>query len=380
MQKYDILDGMIYQGPSAGSGGPKYRQIAGILADFLQEKKTPIGSKLPNDKELARRFNVALMTMSRALNELSSRGILARKVGSGTFVRSLTGQPAVKTRRIAIVCHEPITLEGGFISSLLPELYRQAPEFGFDLMQLQRAPAEYAATIKDFRLEGLIVLSAEPDFLPKLAEMAAGGINLVQLGMWQRAYRAFSFGTDHAAVSKMAVKYLYRLGHREIGFLASSITGRMHQSTLERIRGCQRALWELRLPFNPDLILDGQPDRLPALLSALRDRGELPSAFLLGSLPMAPRVYNILQSLNLRIPEDVSLIGFDDAGLCAQLTPGLTVFGQNIPSLVKQVLEFLRSPDREFAHGPVPPLLQERGSVVSRDCPSFSKIQIPDSN
>ena len=135
MKEYDILNGMDYHGTSAGPGGPKYRQIAGVLADFLLTKKPPLGSKLPNDKELARRFNVALMTMSRALNELSSRGLLERKVGSGTFVRSLAGPAALKTRRIAIVCHEPITLEGGFVTSLLPELYRQAPEFGFDLMQ-----------------------------------------------------------------------------------------------------------------------------------------------------------------------------------------------------------------------------------------------------
>ena len=91
MKEYDILNGMNYHEPSAGPGGPKYRQIAGILADFLLTKKPPLGSKLPNDKELARRFNVALMTMSRALNELSSRGLLERKVGSGTFVRSLAG-------------------------------------------------------------------------------------------------------------------------------------------------------------------------------------------------------------------------------------------------------------------------------------------------
>ena len=366
-KEYDILDGMNYHDPLAGQSGiSKFRQIAGILESFLLAKKPPVGSKLPNDKELARRFNVALMTMSRALNELSSRGILERKVGSGTFVRALTEPAALNTRRIAIVCHEPITLEGGFVTSLLPELYRQAPEFGFDLMQLQRAPAEYAATIKDFQLAGIIVLSAEPDSLPELAEMAAGGMNLVQLGMWQRVYRAFSFGTDHSAVAKMAVKYLYRLGHREIGFLASSIAGRLHLSTAERIRGCQRALWELRLPFNPDWILDGEPGRLPELLAALKDRGELPSAFLLGSLPVAPRVYNILQSLNLKIPEDVSLVGFDDSGLCEQLNPGLTVFSQNIPTLVKQVMEHLRSPE-PAAHGPVPALLLERSSVSASD-------------
>ena len=365
MKEYDILDGMNYHEPSAGPGGPKYRQIAGLLADFLLAKKPPLGSKLPNDKELARRFNVALMTMSRALNELSSRGLLERKVGSGTFVRSLAGPAALKTRRIAIVCHEPITLEGGFVTSLLPELYRQAPEFGFDLMQLQRVPAEYAATVKDFQLAGIIVLSAEPEFLPQLAEMAAGGMNLVQLGMWQRAYRAFSFGTDHAAVAKMAVKYLHRLGHREIGFLASSITGRLHQSTAERIRGCQRALWELRLPFNPEWIVDGEPDSIHEQLSALKNRGELPSAFLLGSLPMAHRVYNIMRSLDLRIHEDVSLVGFDEASLCGQLTPGLTVFSQNIPALVKDVMKHLSGEEPRTASKPVSPLLIERESTAA---------------
>ncbi len=207
-------------------------------SDFLLAKKPPLGSKLPNDRELARRFNVALMTMSRSLNELSSRGILERKVGSGTFVRALAEPAALTARRIAVVCHEPIILEGGFVSSLLPELYRQAPQSGFDLMQLQRTPAEYAATIKDFQLAGIIVLSAEPDLMPELAEMAAGGMNLVQLGMWQRAYRAFSFGTDHAAVAKMAVKYLassWTSGNRLSGILDRRQTASVDRGTHPRL-------------------------------------------------------------------------------------------------------------------------------------------------
>ena len=368
-KEYDILDGLNYHDHLAGQIGiSKFRQIAGILESFLLAKKPPVGSKLPNDKELAKRFNVALMTMSRALNELSSRGLLERKVGSGTFVRSLTEPAALNTRRIAVVCHEPIILEGGFVSSLLPELYRQAPEFGFDIMQLQRTPAEYAATIKDFQLDGIIILSAEPDFMPKLAGMAAEGMNLVQLGMWRRPYRTFSFGTDHLAVAKMAVRYLHRLGHREIGFLTSSYHGGLHQSTAERIRGCQRAMWELHLPFNPEWIVDvgDSADGLLVRLSELMDRGELPDTFLLGNLQAAPRIYHVLHSLNLRIPEDVSLVGFDDSGLCEQLNPGLTVFSQNIPTLVKQVMEHLRSPE-PAAHGPVPALLLERSSVSASE-------------
>ena len=51
--------------------------------------------------------------------------------------------------------------------------------------------------------------------------------------------------------------------------------------------------------------------------------------------------------------------------LCGQLSPGLTVFSQNIPTLVKQVMEHLRSPETA-AHGPVPALLLERSSVSAR--------------
>ena len=364
MSGKDILEGMDYQCQTADSQ-PKYRQIANALMAFLRASRTPSDSKLPNDKELARRFNVALMTMSRALNELASRGILERRVGAGTFVRSLTGKKSLISRRVAIVCHEPITMEGGFVTSLLPEFYRKAPEYHLDLMQLQRSPAEYAETIREFQLSGIIVLSAEENFLPELARMAAEGVNVVQLGMWHRQYREFSFGTDHTAVAKMAVKYLYGLGHRKIGFLSSStIEGKVHQSTSERIAGYQRALWELKQPFNPSWIVhcENSSTDIAEKFRELIAQEEMPTAFLLSSLPWAPRIYHAIQSLGLTIPEDVSLVAFDESALCGQLVPGLTTFSQNIPTLVENVLEHLTNPGGKVSMTPVSPKLIERGS------------------
>lgn len=364
MSDADILEGMDYNCQFTDSQ-PKYRQIANALIAFLRASRAQSDSKLPNDKELARRFNVALMTMSRALNELAARGILERRVGAGTFVRSLDGKKSMISRRVAIVCHEPITMEGGFVTSLLPELYRQAPVYRLDLIQLQRSPEEYAETIREFQLSGIIVLSAEESFLPQLSRMAEEGVNLIQLGMWHRKYREISFGTDHTAVAKMAVKYLHGLGHRRIGFVAvANGEGRLHQSTFERITGYQRALWELKQPFNPAWIVHCDVNDMDVTegFRELMARDEMPSAFLLSSLPVAPRIYHALHALNLRIPEDVSLVGFDESALCGQLMPGLTTFSQNIPTLVSSVLEHLANPVAPNTLGPIAPKLIERGS------------------
>ena len=360
----DILDGLDCNCNFDGHE-PKYRQIAKRIASFLQASNTPEGSKLPNDKELARRFNVAVMTMAQALNELAARGMLERCVGAGTFVRTPIPSTATASRRIAIVCHQTITMEGGFGTGLLLELYRRAPEFGFDMIQLRRTPDEYERTFRDFGLHGIIVLSEELTFLPELSMHFKAGMNLAQVGIWYRNYNEFSFGTDHALVAKQAVKYLHGLGHSRIGVFNGLGSNRVrHYSSTLRINGYMRALKELDLPFTQEWLIsyDETCQGLYEKLACLKESGNLPSAFLVLKLPQSPRIYDIIERLDLKIPDDISLVGFDEPYSSERRMQSLTTFSQNLPELVNRVLTRLDKPRNSTANSAVPSLLIERNS------------------
>ena len=360
----DVLSGLDYHYPPGSD--PKYRRIGKALLACLRANQAAPGSKLPNDKELARRFHTAVMTMAHALNDLAARGILERRVGAGTFIRSLEPTSQQHIRRIGVVCHETITLEGGYITALLNELFRQAPEYGFDIIQLQRFPSEYRETVESFNLHGLIVLSAELEFMPELAELHRSGMNLVQLGMWHREYADFSFGTDHGETAALAVRYLAECGHRKIGIFNSRIAnGKIHHSSKRRISGSLEAVKELWLEMRPEWIINGpHKDYILPVIKKIIESDSLPTAFLIMRLPKAVEIYDILSRAGLRIPEDISLVAFDDSFLTEQLSPELTSVSQNFPELVKKVFDRLNRPDAPENDTRVLPCLIERGSCA----------------
>ncbi|MBE6375367.1 MAG: LacI family transcriptional regulator [Lentisphaerae bacterium] len=341
---------------------PKYRQFADALAEFLESSDLPAGSKLPNDRELARQYGIAKVTLSRALGLLEEKGVLERRVGAGTFVAAKSGKVG---RRIALVCHGTISNDNGFVSSLWDELHRQAPAYQVDLLILQRFPKDYQRAVNSYNLDGLIVLSAEMEFLPELQELARRGVAIAQVGMFHSECREISFGTDHMQAAGRAVEYLYDLGHRKIGFIMLTINGKPHFSSVERLHGYQKAMYDKFLPVNPDWII-GSGINMKCLgedIYKLHDQNELPTAFILDSLGMAPKIYHIMRTINCNIPQDISFIGFDNAPLCSQLTPGLSCCGHDTKELVTKVFNHLCG--REKHDGmPLPLILTERESCA----------------
>ncbi len=364
MGKTDILAGLDYHCPPGNE--PKYRRLGRVLLASLRANNVPAGSKLPNDKELARRFNTAVMTMAHALNDLAAKGILERRVGAGTFVRVLNPENTATVRKIGILCHGTITMEGGFITALMHELFRQASQYSFDLIQLKRYPDEYLETVKSFDLHGVIVLSAEPEFLPQMAKLVNDGMNLVQLGMWYKEFAGFSFGTDHWQTTRQAIESLARLGHRKIGiFSGMQYAFYNHSSNIIRVECYQQTMNSLGLPVDPAWMIaenDFDDEKL-SRFRKLIEQGKMPTAFLISWMPLAVKIYPLMDKLKLRIPEDVSLLALDDSFLSEQLSPGLTTLSQNIPELVSRVFQRLNRPEKSCkVTEPVPPLLIERAS------------------
>lgn len=352
---------------------PKYRQLTRAFEAWLEAEQPGPGTKLPSDRRLSEHLQIANLTICRSLNELADRGVLERRVGAGTFVasgnlKSLAG----KTCRIGLVCHEPIMEEGGYISRLLYELRKSEKHNHFDLVQLIRSPEQYRQVIFDYKLSGMIVISAEKHFLPELKKLADSGFPVVSLGSYRSEIAGISFGTDHVKVAADAVAYLNRCGHRKIGILVARphMAENPHSSVLERLEGYRKGMWSCRQPVNPDWEVEAFHADYAFLrdrFGRLRETGDFPTAFLIPNMPFSPLVYRALNEMGLRIPQDVSLISFDDALICEQLNPPLTVFKQNLEYIVAGVMEYLGqmiSGKIVTPHGMANAVLVERGSCL----------------
>jgi LacI family transcriptional regulator len=137
-----------------------------------------------------------------------------------------------------------------------------------------------------------------------------------------------------------AMTYLLELGHRRIGF----ITGDMETgSANERLRGYRASLADWNIPFDPDLTYQGNFFQLSGLQGAnhLLSLDSPPTAIFASNDIMAFGGYEAIRARGLRIPQDVSVIGFDDIPQAAQLHPGLTTVRQPLVEMGRRATEML---------------------------------------
>jgi LacI family transcriptional regulator len=151
-----------------------------------------------------------------------------------------------------------------------------------------------------------------------------------------------SVSTDDAAAAEAAVEYLIRLGHERIGVLG----GRMERShaAFTRCIGCEQAF------RNHEMVFDKKKQYEPALFSmeegyhamgALLDKmPELTAVFAMADV-LAVGAIRAIRDRGLRVPEDISVIGFDGIDLGNYLTPRLTTIRQKSDRIADRSMEIL---------------------------------------
>lgn len=130
---------------------------------------------------------------------------------------------------------------------------------------------------------------------------------------------------DNVQGGILATDHLIQLGHKNIGFIAGDIA---HPSLYERFNGYKQALEKAGIPFNKNFIsIDAQyPDRQNGYDSAkeLFEKNKDISAVFACNDAMAIGVMHYLKDIGKRIPDDISIIGFDDVEADLLLDPPLT--------------------------------------------------------
>lgn len=168
---------------------------------------------------------------------------------------------------------------------------------------------------------------------------------------------------DHKQGGYLATKHLLSLGHRRIGCVSGPANV---PSAIQRLEGYKQALLEEQIPFDPDWVYTGDfrvesgSRALPYLL------GQNVSAIFACNDMMALGIYRESRLYNLRIPNDLSLVGFDDIFLSDFLDPPLTTVAQPIADIgkecVKQAMVALNNEATDGGTFVFKPVLKVRGS------------------
>lgn len=154
--------------------------------------------------------------------------------------------------------------------------------------------------------------------------------------------------TDWAG-ARDATDHLLALGHRRIGMVTGPIDEGCHQ---DRLDGYRTALHRAGVPYDEHLVRFG--DSLVGGgwsygLDLLRS-AEPPTAIISGSDEQAYGIYKAAREIGLRIPDDLSVVGFDDVELCEWVSPQLTTVRQPLIEMAREatrmVLDLGRDPSR----------------------------------
>lgn len=145
---------------------------------------------------------------------------------------------------------------------------------------------------------------------------------------------------DNSRGGYEATKYLLELGHRRIGCITgpSDIT-----PSAERINAYRQALSEFNVPFEENLVVRGdfQFEGGKRAMSQLLALPKVPSAVFICNDVMAIGAMGSIRSAGLRIPEDISIVGFDDIDQASATWPPLTTVAQPIEQMARIATELL---------------------------------------
>ncbi len=180
-------------------------------------------------------------------------------------------------------------------------------------------------TLINRRVDGLIIVGGT--LSSKQLKAACGDTPTVLVAQSMEGWEEHSICIDNVKAACLATNYLIEAGHQDIAHLAGIHD---HRDAVDRLEGYKKALNEANLDYNPDLVIGGNFSSQSGVLAieSLLLRGVAFSAIFAANDEMAFGARLGLYRRGIRVPEDISIVGFDNQPVSAYVTPPLTTVAQ----------------------------------------------------
>ncbi|MDF2961626.1 MAG: hypothetical protein K0S39_3361 [Paenibacillus sp.] len=286
-------------------------------------------------KEIAKRTGVSVSTVSRALNNYTDVNPETRKK-IFSVAQELNYYPSAVARSLVMKKTNIIGLFfGDQVNSNFDEYLDEinavrsvAGNSGYDLLvfaNINKEHATYTTLCRERGVDGvfLILNREEKKKTDQINELQQSGIPCVTVNFHLEGDRCSYVESNNRQGTKDAVSHLIDLGHRRIGFIGGDTYGK---AGVDRVNGYRDALDEAGIPFDPDLVDFGYFTESGAVEAAARlfKRSKNISALFIASDSMAFTVIKTLKERGLKVPEDVSIVGWGDHKESARFDPPLT--------------------------------------------------------
>ncbi|SDX55947.1 LacI family DNA-binding transcriptional regulator [Paenibacillus sp. CF384] len=323
--------------------------------------------------DVAKKSGLSVVTVSRVLNNSSSvRQNNREKVLQA--MKELDYHPNASARSLArgktgIIGLMLTTLHDSFLDAVVKEINDRLAEHGYFLaLSISNGYEDtfHRSLFQEDRVDGVILLSPvdEDEYVMELKKKK---IPFIMIDNSQRNPSVTSIIVDNFKGGYEATKHLIDLGHTEIAHIAGPDS---FLSSRERERGFRFALEEAGLqPYG----MERGGFEIPTgyrIAKQWIDEGSLPSAIFASDDYIAVGVLNACMTSGIRIPEDVSLVGFDDQILASEFHPRLTTVRQPSDRIghaaVELLLNVINEPAKRSVTMQIEPELIVRESTARR--------------
>ena len=299
---------------------------------------------LPSERKLAADFNVGRSVVRNALRELASEGIVALIPHRGASVINGSSNRAFRRfmfccRKLSKVPSEMLALLSAVCVAAAAERAEVLVSFSDDY-DVQLDVDEVAYRLQQGELQGVMIMEyCPPETVQALYKHSIPFVIINQ----EADYGGCSCRIDHRAVGRLAGAQLVRSGCAHYGCVSGDLTTLMFKEMLAGFRGAlaeEDVIMDRRLVFQ--LLPTFSEESYRALVEFLR-HAPLPLALFAMRDVRAEFVYRACAELNLRIPEDVSVIGYDNLSWSEAAECGLTTIRQPIAQMAAAAVKILKS-------------------------------------
>ncbi|MDY2796551.1 substrate-binding domain-containing protein [[Pasteurella] aerogenes] len=311
-------------------------------------------------KDIARIAQVSTSTVSHVINNsrFVSEEIRQKVLG---VVEQLNYTPSALARSLKVKETKTIgmlvtTSDNPFFAEVVACVERYCSQHQYNLILCNTEDDEKRLTknlqiLLQKQVDGLLLMCTESRLNAKPLNLS---VPTVVMDWWPNELRADRIHENAFLGGYLATKTLIEHQHKEIAIITGNLQKRL---AYDRLLGYQKAMAEHQLPIQEDWIVQSQFSFQGGAIGmeTLLQLKSRPSAVFACSDSIAVGAYQVAWRQGLRIPQDISIIGYDDIALARYLSPPLSTIHQPKDELAKQavirLLQRIKNPqenDRTF--------------------------------
>lgn len=301
-----------------------------------------------NIRDVAKAAGVSVATVSKVLNGYTTvnqqtKERVLQVVKETRFTPNSAARSLVGRRSMTIGMFLTTGLAHPFFAHILSGMEETLKRMGYDLIYLTQLHwnKEYSFVrhCQSRNVEGVIVFGFQQGDMD-FSELIDSDIPSLFIDLDMKGDRTGFISSDNAAGIREAMKYLIGLKHRRIAFLAGIPNAYVSRP---RLQAYLEGLAEAGIPHREEYIVGSDFDKEGGYQSMkqLLALPERPTAVICSSDTSAVGAIKAIREAGLSVPEDISIVGFDDIDLASHVHPALTTVRQNTNAIGRQAIELL---------------------------------------